>query len=70
MLKYKGWFIQHNPKPIPIRAHDWDAFAEDYDGAPDAEDGRSLTCSSLAEAKAEIDNWISENELFRRSFKC
>ena len=63
MLEYKGWHIQYNPKPIPIRSADFDVFAEDYDGAPDSGDTRSFTCVSIEEAKAEIDFWTEENEL-------
>ena len=62
MADYKDWIIQHNPKPIPIRTHDWDAFHEDYDGAIDSGDTRSFTAPTKSEAKALILEWIRENE--------
>lgn len=59
-MTYRNWNIEYNPKPIPDFNHDWDLFHEDFDGAPDSGDTRSLTAASSAEAIAMIDEYISE----------
>ena len=51
-MKYKGYTITHNPKPIPVRSHDYDFVHEDYDGYGDPRCG---TAASVEAAKEEID---------------
>lgn len=60
-MKYKNWLIEHNPKPGPLFNQDWDLYHEDFDGAPDSGDTRSLTAASSAEAIELIDEYISEH---------
>ena len=69
MTEHKNWIIEHNPKPIPDRRYDYDAYHEDYDGAPDSGDSRSFCCPSIKEAKAEIDDWIQENNLHQNTYE-
>lgn len=58
-MTYRNYTITHAPKPIPTRACDYDYAHEDYDGAPDSGDHRCGNASSLAEAKALIDEETS-----------
>lgn len=51
-MKYRGYIITHNPKPIPLRAHDYDYVHDEYDG-PD--DDRCGSEASVEECKAAID---------------
>ena len=56
-MRYKDYFIFHNPKPFPLRElswdrGDWDWVHIDYDGA---EDGRCGVGASVMDCKAEID---------------
>ena len=50
--KYRGYVIEYDPPPIPVRIHDWSFVHEDYDGP---EDGRCGTAATLWDAKREID---------------
>ena len=54
---YRGWLIEKNPKPIPLRSHDWDCVHRDYDG-PD--DNRCLTAGSFIDALSAVDDYIEE----------
>lgn len=49
---YRGWHIEYNPPPIPVRTCDWQFWHVDYDGP---EDSRCGFAPSLEAAKAEID---------------
>ena len=51
-MRYKDYFIFHNPKPIPIRDVDWDWVHIDYDGP---EDDRCGVGASVMDCKNEID---------------
>ena len=53
--------------PIPVRCCDWQFWHDDFDGAPmygdeGPADNRCGSAASEADAKAEIDAWIEENE--------
>lgn len=61
-IPYRGYWIECDPPPIPSRAHDWQWWHDDYDGAEDAHDRRHGASASLEEAKAEIDAQIEEAE--------
>ena len=58
METYRGYLISFEPKPIPNRAYDWDYMHEDYDGAPDAEDGRCGNGGTLQSCKDQIDEEV------------
>jgi hypothetical protein len=49
---YRGYRIDYDPPPIPVRCCDWQFAHEDYDGP---EDNRCGHAPSLEAAKAEID---------------
>lgn len=51
-MKYRGYTITHNPKPIPTRGHDYDYVHDEYDGP---EDGRCGSEPSVEECKTAID---------------
>ena len=53
--KYRGFTIEYNPPPIPVRCCDWQFWHDDYDGAEDANDNRCGSAASLEDAKLEID---------------
>jgi len=48
-----GWYITHNPKPIPDRSHDYDFVHDNYDGA-DGGNGLCGTAKSFTDAIAQI----------------
>ena len=52
MYRYKKWNIEYNPKPIPIRTHDWDVEHDDYDGEPGSD--LYFTAESCEDALREI----------------
>ena len=61
-LKYKGWSIDYNPKPIPQRfSCDYDVMIDDYAGENFDEDGNELafSCGSVELAKSYIDDMES-----------
>ncbi len=58
MIEYRGFFIQHDPKPIPTRAFDWDWWADGYDGAPDSHDPRCGAAATEQAARDEIDDLL------------
>lgn len=49
--------IVYNPKPIPIRDHDYDFYPDDYDGPGD---GRGGTAGSITQAQIAIDEELGE----------
>lgn len=55
-VSYRGWWIDYDPPPIPVRTCDWQFWHDDFDGAPDANDNRYGSAGSLDAAKAEIDD--------------
>ena len=59
---YRGYHIRFDPPPIPVRSCDWSWHHDDFDGAPDGNDNRYGHSASLEEAKAAIDEQISEAE--------
>ena len=56
-MRYRGYYVERNPKPIPTRRHDWDYWPEDYDGP---EDGRGGTAASCGAAMAEVNDELLE----------
>ena len=52
MIIYKEWIITHDPKPIPIRWHDYNVVHYEYDGP---EDRQCFTARSVEDAKRRID---------------
>lgn len=58
-MNYRGFHIEYNPPPIPVRCCDWQWAHEDFDGP---EDNRYGHAASLEAAKAEIDDWHEEQE--------
>jgi len=61
-LKYRGYTITHNPKPIPLRSFDWDFAHDDYDGAVDSKDDRCGSVGSEAAAVLEIQRLTKGEE--------
>lgn len=57
-FKYRGFEIQYNPKPIPLRTCDWDVSHPDYDLGDD----RCWTESSLRRCFESIDDYIEEHQ--------
>lgn len=55
-MKYRGYTITHNPKPIPLRAFDYDYVHDEYDG-PD--DDRCGSEPSVKECKVAIDTYAA-----------
>ena len=47
---YPGWYIAHDPKPIPSRDFDYDFHHDDYDG----ENGLAGSASSYNSAVLQI----------------
>ena len=56
---YLSWVITFNPKPIPVRTHDYDAVHPDYDGC-DGGNGLYVTGESVDDCKKQIDELIQE----------
>ena len=50
-MKIGNWTVEHNPKPVPRRLHDYDVTHDDYDGI----NGLFFSCSSVEEARTEIN---------------
>jgi len=57
---YRGWEMSFVHPPIPFRDWDWQATHPDYDGAPDANDGRQVSAETRELLIAEIDAWFEE----------
>ena len=45
------WNITCEPKPIPVRCHDWDAWSEDYEA-------KGITGGSYHRVIDEIDEFV------------
>lgn len=67
---YRGWSINYDPKPIPIRSFDWQATHPDYDASWEGEEdgwvdnGLKCSAATLEELHAEIDEKQDEwNEI-------
>lgn len=57
---YGPWRIYYDPPPIPTRNCDWHWCHDDYDGAPDGNDGRFGHAPSFAAALNECDEYEDE----------
>ena len=62
MIHYRGYAIEYDPPPIPVRCCDWRFAADGFDGAPDSKDARSGSAETLEDAKEQIDTLIDEEE--------
>jgi len=60
IIKYRGWNIERNLKPIPCRLYDYDLWHDDYDGATDGDDDRYDFSESEDSAKKLIDDYYLE----------
>ena len=56
------WWITYDPPPIPLRTMDWHFYHDDYDGAPDAYDGRAGHGSSWHDCVSQIQEMEEEDE--------
>lgn len=56
---YRGFVISYDPKPIPIRMHDYNFVHEEYDGP---EDKRIGTGASVQDCKDAIDDMLWKPE--------
>jgi hypothetical protein len=67
-VPYRGWWIQYDPPPIPVRGMDWQYHHDDFDASWEGEEdgyvGNGLCghAASLAEAMAEIDERLAADE--------
>lgn len=64
---HRGWSINFDFPPIPIREFDWSATSPDYDCDGDSEgfhccSGAMVHGATRDEVIREIDLWIEENE--------
>lgn len=55
------WHVRYDYPPIPSRCEDWSATHDDYDGAPDACDNRTVSAATPGELPKLIEDWIWEN---------
>ena len=55
-IEYRGYKISYEIKSAPTPEFDWDFAHKDYDGAPDSDDIRCGTASSLEDAIQQIDD--------------
>lgn len=61
-MTYRDWEISFDMPPIPFRGFDWTATHEDFDGAPDANDGRQVHAATYEDLLVEIDSFIADRE--------
>lgn len=54
-IEYRGYIIEYDPPPIPIRSRDWAFMANGFDGAPDSGDNRCGTGPTLEDCKRQIN---------------
>lgn len=57
-----AWHIIYDPKPIPVRAFDWEFYHDDHDGTPETDHLCGLASSEEAARQAIED---IEHELIR-----
>ena len=55
-MRYGHWTIAYDPPQIPVRDMDYVGVHEDYDGAPDSNDGRCLRGKSEADVLEQIQD--------------
>ena len=55
------WHINCDCPPIPVRWYDWSATHDDYDGAPDAHDDRSVSGATREDVLRAVEVWVEEN---------
>ena len=61
-IAYRGFWIEYDPPPIPVRTCDWRWWHDSYDGAPDSGDRRCGASPSLEAAQQDIDEMLAELE--------
>lgn len=59
-MMYRGYWINYNPPPIPIRTHDYHYWHDDYEGPGDHRHG---TAESIDACKKQIDEIYIDDEL-------
>lgn len=60
-LTYRGYAIEYDPPPIPVRGLDWVwCIADGYDGAVDSNDPRCGRAASIEDCLSAIDELIEE----------
>jgi hypothetical protein len=62
-IHYRGCVISHDPKPIPIRSHDWDWYSDEM-GA-DAASGSEASVDACKYAIDEMLDDLAEQEAAR-----
>ncbi len=66
----KGWHIQYNPKPIPLRGHDWDFWHDEVDndsrlcGTAGSEEGAKLAIMEKQAERHGFDKHADEPDDF------
>ena len=56
IVRYRGWQIQFDPPPIPIRNMDWHYVHENYDGPGDPRYGHAESYQACLDAIDEIED--------------
>ena len=60
-MKYRGWSLDCDPKPIPNRSFDWTATHPNYDAWTDEgewrDNGMVVHAATYEELLFEIDKW-------------
>ena len=54
------WNLSYDCPPIPVRGIDWSATHDDYDGAPDAYDNRSVTAETRSAVIKAVEEFIED----------
>lgn len=54
-VRYRGYIIQFDPPPIPIRSMDWHYVHENYDGPEDSRHGHAASYQACKDEIDEID---------------
>ena len=55
---YKGFIIEYDPPPIPVRSMDWCFYHRDFDGAKDSQDCRLGREESESKCMEAIDRML------------
>ena len=60
--EYRGYLIDYDPPPIPVRDCDWQYAHKDFDGAPDGCDHRCGFAPTYQACVEAIDDLIEDEE--------
>lgn len=55
-MRYGPWRIEHDPKPIPDRRHDWNFVHRDFDGPGDRRCGTGSSPDDCVEQIHEVED--------------